>query len=329
MTASRDTAHLSFGDGQTFLGARLASFEEIVAGQVVVSGAPYVARARGFQRSGPRAIRESSAGIGRRLRDAGDDGVLDIPTQRRLILPREAPLVDIGDLNLYPSDVMRSTEGIAGGVAEVVRRGGFSVCLGGDHYAGYPSCLGFCRAAAEARPNVRVGYVHIDGHLDFTDEYATTGLYNNGTNARRISEIDVVVPRNMVWIGIQGPCGTEPMSVIRKNGATVFTSEDIHTLGPAEVGRRAGETAIAGCDFIYLSFDIDVIDAGFASGTGSVTMGAVTPLQLLQILDALATYPIGAMDLVENSPELDPSQRTSMMAAHSLLRLIGPKIFAG
>ena len=76
-----------------------------------------------------------------------------------------------------------------------------------------------------------------------------------------------------------------------------------------------------------MSFDIDVIDAGFSNGTGSVTMGALTPMALLKILDELAKYPIAAMDLVENSPVLDHSGRTSRMAAESLLRLITPKIF--
>ena len=88
----------------------------------------------------------------------------------------------MGDLNVYPSDVMRTTEGIAGGVAEVVRRGGFSVCLGGDHYVGYPSCLGYTRGLSERAPHARVGYIHIDGHLDFADTSGSYGKYNNGTN---------------------------------------------------------------------------------------------------------------------------------------------------
>ena len=211
------------------------------------------------------------------MRNASSDGFLDISTGKRLALPEETRLLDIGDLNSYPTDVMKATEGMAGGVAEVVRRGGWSVCLGGDHYVGYPSCLGFCRAAAEANPRVKVGYIHIDGHLDFADESPPNGKYNNGTNARRISEIDVMDPSSMVWIGIQGLCNLNEVEPIRRNGGTIFTSEDIHEMGPAEVGKRAGELAMKGCDYIYMSFDIDVIDAGFSNGTGSVTMGRSDP----------------------------------------------------
>lgn len=310
----------------TFLGAPQATAEDATPGRVVISGAPYVARDRGIQRGGPSSIRTASWKIAERFLHVDDHGMRDFYMDR-IWHPRPGvPLLDIGDLHTYPSDVMRSTEGIARGVSEVVRRGAFSVVLGGDHYVGYPSCLGFSRALAEREPNARIGYVHIDGHLDFTDEYPTTGRYNNGTNARRISELPNVNPRNMAWIGIQGPVGHEPMGVIRKYGARVFTSEHIHDLGPAAVARSAAEHAMAGTDYVYLSFDIDAVDAGFSNGTGSVTMGAVTMLQLLQLLDVLAEYPIAAMDIVETSPELDPSGRSAMMSAESLFRLLAPRL---
>ena len=316
-----------FSGTTTFLRSPLGDFEDISPGTVVISGAPHAMRERFNERLGPRGIRESSLFIAERLRVAGDEGIIDTVTGRRMLIPGQPRLLDVGDLNMYPSSVMKATEGIAGGIAEVVTRGGFSVCLGGDHYVGYPSCLGYTRAAELANPRVKVGYIHIDGHLDFADETPPNGRYNNGTNARRIAEIGVMSPSNMVWIGIQGPCSWEQVEAIRMRGGTIFTSEDIHEIGPAEVGKRAGELAIKGCDYIYMSFDIDVIDAGFSNGTGSVTMGALTPIALLKLLDELAKYPIGSMDLVENSPELDPSGRTSRMAAESLLRLIVPKIF--
>ena len=316
-----------FAGTATFMRSPLMDFQDITPDTVVVSGAPHGVKDRITQRGGPGSIRESSVLIADRFRGAGPEGVVDTYTGRRLIIPDVSRLIDVGDLNEYPSDVMRTTEAIAGDVHQIRKMGGFSVCLGGDHYVGYPSCLGFTRAVAEANPRVKVGYVHIDGHLDFADMTWEMGRYNSGTNARRISEIDVVVPSSMVWIGIQGPCSLEQVETIRRNGGTIFTSEDIHDMGPEEVGKRAGELAIKGCDYIYLSFDIDVIDAGFSTGTGSVTMGAVTPMSLLKILDELANFPIGAMDLVETAPDLDPSGRTSRMAAESLLRLIAPKIY--
>ncbi len=316
-----------FIEPPTYLGAPRVDLDAIKPGMTVISGAPHSMRERFGERFGPKGIREHSISIADRLRNTWEDGIIDVSTGKKLTPLDENKLVDIGDLNIYPADVMKTTEGIAGGVSDVVRRGGFSVCLGGDHYTGYPSCLGYTRAVTESKPNAKVGYIHIDGHLDFADSYPSLGKYMNGTNARRISELDPIVQSSMVWIGIQGPCYLGQVEYIRRMGGTIFTSEDIAELGPEEVGRRAGELAIKGCDFIYMSFDIDVIDAGFSDGTGSVTMGAMTPMTLFKILEPLSQYPIGSMDLVETAPALDATNRTSRYAAEALLRLIAPRIF--
>ena len=315
-----------FSRSPTFLGAPLVGLADVTPGLTVISGAPHSMRDRFGERYGPRGIRGTSLAIAERFGHAAE-GLVDVATGQTLAQPSETRLVDVGDFNMYPSDVMKTTEGIAGGVAEVVMKGGFSVCLGGDHYVGYPSCLGYTRALGQLSPNARVGYIHIDGHLDFADSYGPYGKYMNGTNARRISELDAMEPGNMVFIGIQGPCYLDQVELIRRYGGTIFTSEDIEEMGPEVVARRAGELAIKGCDFIYMSFDIDVIDAGFSDGTGSVTMGAMTPSTLFRILGPLSEYPIGSMDLVETSPPLDPSSRTPRIAAEALVKLIAPKIF--
>jgi arginase family enzyme len=313
----------------TFLAAPLVSLDAIRPGTVVIGGAPHDSThfSRFGARMGPRGIREGSLPFARKLTNAADDGLVNVETEARWVPRAEVPLVDVGDFNVYPSDVMRTTEGIAGGVYEVVRRGGFSVCLGGDHYIGYPSCLGYCRAVREQQPTARVGYIHIDGHLDFSDEVAAWGKYNHGTNARRISEIDVVSPANMVWIGIQGWVTEEQLLTIERNGGRVYTAIDVHELGPAEVARRAGERASAGCDYVYLSVDIDFIDTGFFPATGSVINDAITPGMLLQILEVLARYPVKAMDFVEVSPRVDPTGRSTLMSTELLLGMLGPRLF--
>ena len=313
----------------TFLKAPLVDFDYIKPGMVAIGGAPHDSTHshRIGTRMGPRGIREGSQTVADKLRGDADGELFDVASGQRVTLPSEPRLVDVGDYSVYPTDMPRSVEGMAGGVYEVVRRGGFSVCLGGDHFVGYPSCLGYTRAVAEANPRVRVGYIHIDGHLDFTDEAPLFGKYSNGTNARRISELDVMSLSNMVWIGADGYESFDRVDAIRKNGATIFTGEDVHRMGPVEVARRAGDLAIKGCDYIYLSMDIDVVDSGLSPGTGSPVFAAITPTIAMRILRELSKYPIGSMDFCETSPRLDTSDRSNMMAAHFILGIIGPKIF--
>ena len=318
-----------YSGATTFLKSPQASFDDIKPGMVAIGGAPHDSTHghRAGARYGPRGIREGSRVLADRLRPAGDDGLIHVGSGSRISLPAVNKLVDVGDYNSYPTDVDRAVEGMAGGVYEVVKRGGFSVCLGGDHFVGYPSCLGFTRAVAEINPNVRVGYIHIDGHLDFTDITPLFGKYSNGTNARRISEIEVVSPKNMVWIGIDGYVNAEQADTIKRNGATVFTGLDVQEMGPVEVARRAGELAIDGCDYIYLSMDIDVVDSGFSPGTGSPVFAAITPMTALRMLSELSKFPIGSMDFCETSPRLDPTDRSNMLAPQFILGIIGPKVF--
>ena len=147
----------SFAGTPTFMRAPLMDFQDIEPGMVVVSGAPHGVKDRITRRGGPECIRQSSLVTAEGLYRAGANGVHDTTTGRRLIIPDETRLIDVGDLNEYPSDVMRTTESIAGGVRQIMKAGGFSACLGGDHYVGYPSCLGFCQAVEEANPSVKGG----------------------------------------------------------------------------------------------------------------------------------------------------------------------------
>ena len=318
-----------FSGAQTFLKSPLVSLDQVEPDMVVVGGAPHDSThaSRFGTRMGPRGIREGSLAFTERLMNTADGGLLDLNSGTRLTLPSASRLVDVGDYNVYPSDVLKSIEGIAGGVAEVVRRGGFSVCLGGDHYISYPSCLGYTRAATEANPNVKIGYIHFDGHLDYGDDNPVWGKYNQGTNARRISEIDVVSHQNMSWIGIHGWVDEDQITLIERNGGKVFTALDVHDQGPVEIARRAAEHAADGCDFIYMTLDIDFIDTGFFPATGSVVNDAITPQICLQMLQEVRKYPIAAMDIVEVSPRIDTSERSLMMSTELLLGIIGPKAF--
>jgi arginase family enzyme len=70
---------------------------------------------------------------------------------------------------------------------------------------------------------------------------------------------------------------------------------------------RAGD----GCDAIYLSVDIDVLDPGTAPGTGTPEPGGMTAADLLRAVRAIALEtPLVAMDVVEVSPPYDHADIT-------------------
>jgi agmatinase len=202
------------------------------------------------------------------------------------------------------------------------------VVLGGDHYIAYPSVKGFCEGMKKRlgrKP--KVGLIHIDSHLDAYNENDTWGKYYHGSPSRRISELDSVDMHNMVYVGINGTVGVEPYEYLIGNGATIYTIEDVNKDGPTKIIKKAAAIAGNDTDVIYCTIDIDVVDQAYSIGTGSYIYGGITSVQLLEMASALSEENIGAIDIVEVSPPLDPSGNTSRLAATTLLNFLKPRLF--
>ena len=102
-----------------------------------------------------------------------------------------------------------------------------------------------------------------------------------------------------------------------------------HVVTAAQIHRDGATQALAPviaslrhCRTVYLSLDIDVLDAAHAPGTGAVTIGGLDPGTLLDVVFALGPLPIGAIDLVEVAPRYDPTGRTAQLAAQVLFELL-------
>ena len=181
---------------------------QIREGMTVVAGVPIdqgIIVVKPGARFGPRAIREASTIPRAFFAAAVEHTVVDVDTHLALRL-RDAPnIVDLGDFDIDPTDIMKTTRAVVDGVAEIVTRGGFPVVLGGDHYIAYPCFEGFVRGSVERKSNPRLGYLHVDTHPDFRDAYGPVGgKYNHATAARRISENKAISYKNMAWVGLNG-----------------------------------------------------------------------------------------------------------------------------
>ena len=92
-------------------------------------------------------------------------------------------------------------------------------------------------------------------------------------------------PENLVQMGIGGWYGSRPGAIVaQRRGTSVMTMTDITDLGPKKAAEMALELAWKGCKAVYLSFDIDSIDPGFAPGTGSPEPGGLLPREALEIV---------------------------------------------
>ena len=128
-------------------------------------------------------------------------------------------------------------------------------------------------------------------------------------------------PEKISIVGLTGP--TNPrfeLEWARERGISLFTLDEVLRRGPVPVAEDAVAAATAGgSDGLYLTLDVDVLDASAAPGTGVPTNGGLQARELLQILGVVASAGLDAMDVVEVSPGLDPAGVTARMAVRAVV----------
>lgn len=316
----------------SFYRAPQVEASELPEGSVAVLGVPLDSwtLGRNGQRLAPRAIREQSLYLAGYygLQVPLGAGYVDVTSGEVSTVPETPRLYDVGDVRLHQADPEAQTEAIAASVAEIVKRGAMPVVLGGDHYVPYPSFLGFVRGMKERKPDLEVGFLNIDGHFDFWDEFRDMGRYNHGTFARRISEVPEV--GKMVWWGLNGTHITEPeqFEICRDRGFAAYTVRSIRERGVQETMREALEVAAEGADVLYVTFDIDATDGAHAPGTHSIVVDGLTSGEVLHGLGPLAEFgQLGSFDVCEMIPQYDVGGgRTARYAAHVILSVIGARV---
>ena len=323
-----------YGGLVSFFRTPAIEIEQITDGLAVVAGVPIdngVTHGRARARFGPRAIREASlAEYFAKFGTTDEENTfIDMVTGTAELLKEKPDVADLGDFNIHPTDLMKTTESVIEGMTEVVKRGGFAVVLGGDHYITYPSFTGFAKGFAERRPNARIGYIHIDSHTDFWDDFAPLGgRYNHGTMARRISENPMVSYKNMAWVGLNHVLSIDQARLKRDHNLKMMTYLDNRERSIMQVMQEAMDVAADGTDAVYVSVDIDVIDGSESAGTGGPPINGIRAEEFLDAMTLLSSYKeMAAIDLCEVSPEHDHTGRTEMLAARGLINVLNPRLY--
>lgn len=314
----------------TFMRAPYKKIDELKENDIAVIGVPFdtTLGSRPGARFAPRAIREQSI-HGIYHLGAIDGEVMNISTKKRVKFPPKNVLVDVGDSRVYTANVEKTTDSVAKDVSSIIEKGAFLVGLGGDHYITYPLVKGFEAGLIKKykRP-VKLGYIHLDAHLDAYDENDTWGKYYHGSFARRVAELDSFDVSNMVWVGINGNVGVEPYEFIIKNSGTIFSIDDIQSQGITNIIKQSISAIDQDVDAIYVTIDIDVVDHVYAPGTGSCTFGGITSSQLLEAASALSKCTkIKGIDIVELAPNIDLTGNTTKLVSSTISTFLEPYLY--
>ncbi|MFC7198730.1 agmatinase family protein [Halospeciosus flavus] len=318
-----DLPELSFAGVQTFLKAEQADVDDVGESvDVGVLGVPFdgaVSRQPGA-RFGPGAIREASAWYA--YLGGYKGGVHNVETDQTVDYG-DVEVRDCGDVPTVPTSIERTRPQIEAAV-ETVADQTFPLVLGGDHYVTYPSFLGYARSVGE-----RVGLVHLDAHSDTVESSTLYGEHFHGSPMARIDESAFGGYENHAMVGIRGYEGPEFPDLVDERGLHVSYAPDVRERGIEACVRDAVDHATDGVDHVYLTVDIDAVDPAYAPGTGTPEPGGLTSADLLTAMDVLGEYDeIGAMDLMEVAPKLDPTESTQRLAANAIVRFLEAKFLS-
>ena len=219
-------------------------------------------------------------------------------------------VADVGDVPMQSrfslADCHADIEAYFKGIAAA---GVIPLSVGGDHSISLP----VLKALGAQRP---LGMIHIDAHCDTSGEYEGAKFHHGGPFRQAVLD-GVLDPERVVQIGIRGSAEWL-WEFSYDSGMTVIHAEDIDTRGLAAVIGKA--RAVVGDGPIYVSFDIDSIDPGFAPGTGTPEVGGLTPREALAILRGLNGIDIIGGDVVEVAPQYDANTATAQIAAQMLFQ---------
>ena len=204
-------------------------------------------------------------------------------------------IVDFGDAPVLPADGARTHAAMEATVGQVLEPGAIPIVLGGDHSIAEPD------VRACVAKHGTVGLIHFDTHTDTGAQVFGVEI-SHGTPMYRLVEAEQVDPQRYVQIGLRGYWpGEREFAWQAERGITSFFMHDVRERGIRAVTEEA--VRLVGVGPIFLSVDVDVLDPGFAPGTGTPEPGGMTSSDLLWACREIASRVelVGA-DVVEVCP---------------------------
>jgi len=196
-------------------------------------------------------------------------------------------------------------------ISAILDAGATPFSLGGDHSVTLP----ILRAIQKKYGPVAV--VHVDAHLDTSDDSIWGDAYHHGTPMRHALAEGLIARGMLHQIGIRATWGTpEEGAFAASHDAKLFSMDDIDARGVAAIAEQI--RSAVGDQPTYVTIDVDGIDPAFAPGTGTPEPGGLTSREAIRLVRELSGIRIVGADVVEVCPALDVGDLTCTLAAHLL-----------
>lgn len=304
-----------YGPNFTFLGVPecdLGDPNTFARADIVIVGAPFDGGTsyRSGARFGPQAMRAACY-----LEHDGKRPSLAL----RVDGLSEMNVRDAGDVEMYSGDAARSCADLEIEIQKIAESGAIPIVLGGDHTITWPDVTGVARARGWGK----IAVLHFDAHAD-TGDITFGSLIGHGQPMRRLIESGAVRGDRFFQIGLRGYWPEpETLQWMAEQGMRSYEMTEIVERGLNECLTEVFAEALADCDGIFLSVDIDVCDPGHAPGTGTPEPGGLSARELLDAVRRICyQLPVVGMDVVEVAPPYDHADITALLGNRVVLEAL-------
>lgn len=263
-----------------------------------------------------------------------------IETENRLLFePIESPYAK------RVKGVYTMYERISKSVYDTVKSNWFPVVLSGDHSNAGATIAGL----KMAHPDAKLGVIWIDAHADLHTPYTTpsgnlhgmplaTAIAEDNQDCKN-HELDEntvqwweklknigkispkVLPEDVVFISLRD-YEKEEDHLIRKYGMKVITTSEVRRKG-AEAVSRSVFRYLSDCDYIYVSFDVDSLDASISRGTGTPVSNGLREREAEDLISKFMQHrKICCFEITEVNPTLDRENLMAEIAFNILQRSV-------
>lgn len=236
-------------------------------------------------------------------------------------------------------------ERISSSVADTLKNQFFPVILSGDHSTAGATIAGI----RMAMPKSKLGVIWIDAHADLHTPYTTPSGNLHGMpmaislgednldcashqpdaqtikyweNLKRIGKIHPKIKaEDVIFISLRD-YEKEEKYLIDKLGIKVISVKEVRNKGVESVVRSALRY-LSDCTDIYVSFDVDSLDASISRGTGTPVSNGLKEREAEDLISKfMMNHKICCLEITEVNPTLDRENLMAEIAFNILQRSV-------
>ncbi len=230
-------------------------------------------------------------------------------------------VVDCGDIPTVPGNNKKSQDYIYKYVTECLAGGAKVILCGGDHSLPIPGA----RALSHFTRAGKIGYLHVDAHLDAGPDWAGNKI-TNCSGATRALELPNCGPSNMAHMGSRNSLNPKDWwDFYVDNDIRVIPMNEVVDRGIDACAREIFELAWRGTDAVYFSWDTDSIDIACMPGSTSPECYGLKGREAIRLARIAGEFGADVLDLVELAPTFDVSQMSVRLAVNVIYHYLGSR----